>query len=165
MCRRRKQTRTHACVCVPNVVGVNTSWLQRRMGTHHKCLVGTDGCFTATSAPPLSRNHTLCSSSKICTKTCRFVAYTYAKPHLVLLCLKMGTKACRFLTYTYRNHTFSCSKICTKTCMQDLTVIYLCTVQMAKLTLCLNAHTTHVDLTNVDYSSLPVSSCCPHRMI
>lgn len=33
--------------------------------TYHKCLVGTDGCFTATRAPPLSRNQILCSSSKI----------------------------------------------------------------------------------------------------
>lgn len=35
--------------------------------TYHKCLVGTDGCFTATRAPPLSRNQILCSSSKIWT--------------------------------------------------------------------------------------------------
>jgi len=34
--------------------------------TYQRCLVGTVGCFTAIKAPPLSKNHTLCSSSKIC---------------------------------------------------------------------------------------------------
>lgn len=41
----------------------------KEMWTYHKWRVGTDGCLTATSAPPLSRNHTLCSSSKIWTRT------------------------------------------------------------------------------------------------
>lgn len=33
--------------------------------THHKCRIGVVACRTASKAPPLSRNHTLCSSSKI----------------------------------------------------------------------------------------------------
>lgn len=34
--------------------------------TYHKCRIGVAACNTASMAPPLSRNQTLCSSSKIC---------------------------------------------------------------------------------------------------
>lgn len=40
--------------------------------TYHRCRMGAVECRTASMAPPLSRNQTLCSSSKICVGGERF---------------------------------------------------------------------------------------------
>lgn len=45
--------------------------------TYHKCRMGVAACKTASIAPPLSRNQTLCSSSKICIS----VYYVYYWRH------------------------------------------------------------------------------------
>lgn len=66
---KRSCTIVH-CKLVPAVIAT-------RGATYHKCRMGVAACKTASIAPPLSRNQTLCSSSKICIS----VYYVYYSWH------------------------------------------------------------------------------------
>lgn len=74
----------------PLSIGLNQKYSWRTvafadllLSTYQKCLVGTVGCLTASRAPALSRNQTLCSSSNIC----RTSQYKYNQGKLAFITL------------------------------------------------------------------------------